>query len=221
MGTERQIKGSLDISLHQIFMNFRLIPSIGGLAELFLVACKVGTVIWTDILNLAPPCYESSQRQQEEIGVQTERDFDVHHAITRQVKITPYILRDFDQAALEKDDTNCCETETGLFSLRSLLWRSRIFRVDDLARTVDQNDRWSRDYQLRYMIGFSQDDLILSIKWFWRQAQSPAHTQQAIDQNWVQTSKHSYLSRHAPRWPTWLLSWTPQKMMQLNTLQDF
>ena len=80
MGTERQIKGSLDISLHQIFMNFRLIPSIGGLAELFLVACKVGTVIWTDILNLAPPCYESSQRQQEEIGVQTERDFDVHHA---------------------------------------------------------------------------------------------------------------------------------------------
>lgn len=80
MGTERQIKGSLDISLHQIFMNFRLIPSIGGLAELFLVACKVGTVISTDILNLAPPCYESSQRQQEGIGVQTERDFDVHHA---------------------------------------------------------------------------------------------------------------------------------------------
>ena len=86
MGTERQIKGSLDISLHQIFMNFRLIPSIGGLAELFLVACKVGTVIWTDILNLAPPCYESSQRQQEEIGVQTERDFDVHHANNRASK---------------------------------------------------------------------------------------------------------------------------------------
>ena len=96
MRAVRGIEAPLDILLEKSFVNLVVIPCVDGFPELPLCAGKIGTVIGSDLLYLAPSCYKPSERHQERISFQTVRNFNVYCADRKTRENDPI---SFDQSS--------------------------------------------------------------------------------------------------------------------------